>query len=59
MGDYIFGSIVILIYGSIIFKIIYNIIHKGHACTCSHCPIDLINKNGKVDLLANIEKEGQ
>lgn len=58
MGDIIFGSIVILMYGSIIFKMIYNITHKGHACTCSHCPIDLINKEGKIDLLGKNEKEG-
>ncbi len=58
MGDLIFGGLIIILYGSIIFKLIYNLKHTGHACACSHCPMDLMDDKGKIDLLSEIEKEG-
>ena len=62
MGNWIFGSIVILIYGAIIYHITKKIRNDGHVCSCKSCPAsELINKEGKIDLLfavSQMENEG-
>jgi len=63
MGNFIFGFIVIILYGTIVLYLVKELKTRGTVCTsCKSCPLSqLRDKSGKINLLAlveQMEKEG-
>ena len=56
MGDFIFGMIIVCIYGLIIYRLLKTYRMRGHICSCPSCPVsEFVRKDGKIDLLAAVE----